>query len=1137
MADEKFIEGTVEYAKTDPEKVEVEVVRSPSKNRLKGTRLGSNDSGQKSQRPILFERAARTWWNPQFDSKKLEAQHQKSSFPQTLRRFQYAMFYIIASCTAWGIFFACTSGPNWVPFVVCDVIVIVVTILVVIFTYTRFYQRFMLPVSLVISLFLCALLLGSFAFKDPDLSHVWVFTGSVEIIIMMYTVIPMPFYVSVIIGVIHSVVFEVLSAVTQEESPVNLIIGKILLHLCIHLVGIHICMMSQVRVRNTFWKVGQSIMSRRDLSVEKQIKEKMIHSLMPPSVAAEAMKSRDDKEEEPHEVKRSRKKNNKKKGEIRFRAFNMHRMEKVSILFADIVGFTKMSSNKTAEHLVSLLNDLFGRFDKICTKSGCEKITTLGDCYYCVSGCPEARPDHAKCCVRMGLAMIKAIQKFDEDNNEEVNMRVGVHTGTVLCGIVGTKRFKFDVFSNDVTFANFMESSGQPGRVHISEFTYKCLDDEYEVDPGQDVKDDRVVKVLTEDYDASTNRYTIRHVQDDLVIKTYFIIGRKPKVGSTSDSRPQSFKDDFHDDSASEDGSEQGKGDVNNENAAALLHRRGSEFGSDEALANEQKDTQENGGVMMPSVVKQMQEMNDQTDKQLIKCIEEDTTSQEYFYKPPINQCTLNFINPDLEWEYRDHYLEDDMDTNIFAAPRFSAMLDMIVSLLIFVMISICCFIGFEIQISWIIVFVMSLILELLCVTPLILHICFPRVMNFESKFAQFLSNWYPRHFLGVLISSIPVAAVYSNFSCVMFTRWTITQSYFCYLIVTALMHYCNFTMYSMWMKSVLATVAGIILVILLGIGVCQLAPSADVQMLANFTTPLPVYSTVGSNLSDTVLEQLFHGQHALRFEAILDMLLILLLVWFLNREFEITYRLGFHGDVEAANDRMKMEDAKEQADWLLHNIIPEHVSEQLKLTSKYSRNHKHVGVIFACITNFDEMYDESFEGGLEFLRVLNELVADFEELLNLQKYKDVEKIKTISSTFMAASGLNEQSRAQNKMELAHLYALMEFSNDMLKVMERFNESIFNFDFILKIGYNTGEVTAGVIGTTKLLFDIWGDTVNVASRMYSTGCQWRIQVTKDVSQQLSDMFEFEYRGPVFVKGKGDLETFLMVKKKDDAHWE
>lgn len=212
-------------------------------------------------------------------------------------------------------------------------------------------------------------------------------------------------------------------------------------------------------------------------------------------------------------------------------------------------------------------------------------------------------------------------------------------------------------------------------------------------------------------------------------------------------------------------------------------------------------------------------------------------------------------------------------------------------------------------------------------------------------------------------------------------------------------------------------------------------------------------------------------------------------------------------------------------------------MSDVVKRTAKYSKNHKDVGVIFATIVNFNEFYDEGFEGGREYLRVLNELVSDYEDLLDWKCFKDVEKIKTISSSFMAASGLNEASRMSNKHPNAHLFALIDFAVQLQKVVNNFNESIFNFNFVLNIGYNFGEVTAGVIGTTKLLYDIWGDTVNIASRMYSTGEPDRIQVPQSTLAKLEEMFEFEYRGEIFVKGKGDMKTYLYKCKRPGAHWE
>ena len=194
------------------------------------------------------------------------------------------------------------------------------------------------------------------------------------------------------------------------------------------------------------------------------------------------------------------------------------------------------------------------------------------------------------------------------------------------------------------------------------------------------------------------------------------------------------------------------------------------------------------------------------------------------------------------------------------------------------------------------------------------------------------------------------------------------------------------------------------------------------------------------------------------------------------------------------------------------------------------------MGVIFATITNFNEFYDESFAGGREYLRVLNELFSDYEVLLSEPRFKDVEKIKTISSCFMAASGLNEGRRAQNVDKIAHLYALMDFAIELQEVIAAFNASIFNFDFTLNIGYNYGPITAGVIGTTKLLYDIWGDTVNIASRMYSTGPDNRIQVPEATSRKLENMFEFSYRDEISVKGKGTMKTYLLEKKKSGAQW-
>ena len=493
----------------------------------------------------MFERFKSSVWNPSLDSDVLEGEHQRLAFPQTRRRFRIGLVYIIVSTLAWCVFFAANQADSWIAFTSGCLVLTLYGSLVLAFTFTKLYKRYVILASILFTVCLCVFCLLSFVTDEAAMSEVGLFTGCVEILLLMYTVIPLRLYGCFLIGGVFSLAFEVFSALEARGDEwssggdlAQYVAGRALLQLCVHLLGAHLFYMAQMRERLTFLKVAQSILLRRDLEREKDLKKKMINSLMPEQVAREVMDARggdgaraDDDSVRQSPTHRGSKVSTSGTPKMTFRNFHMSQMENTSILFADIVGFTKMSSNKTAEHLVSLLNDLFGRFDVICDKSGCEKISTLGDCYYCVSGCPQPRPDHAECCVEMGMGMVVAIEEFDRDHNEEVGMRVGVHTGTVLCGLVGTRRFKFDVWSHDVTIANLMESEGEPGLVHVSEPTYELVKHKYEMEAGESIKGTLQVPLVCLKYGRVHNFICVR--ADVTGVKTGALVDRYPAFAAT----------------------------------------------------------------------------------------------------------------------------------------------------------------------------------------------------------------------------------------------------------------------------------------------------------------------------------------------------------------------------------------------------------------------------------------------------------------------------------------------------------------------------------------------------------------------------------------------------------------------------
>ena len=147
----------------------------------------------------------------------------------------------------------------------------------------------------------------------------------------------------------------------------------------------------------------------------------------------------------------------------------------VSVMFADLCGFTALSRKTTPADLVSMLNSIFTAFDLIVEKYGVEKIKTIGDCYMLVGGLPTNRDDHAEAVADAAMEMVAALEKINATNATELQMRVGIHTGPVVAGVIGKIKFTYDLWGDTVNIASRMESSGLPGRIHVSEQTAQAL--------------------------------------------------------------------------------------------------------------------------------------------------------------------------------------------------------------------------------------------------------------------------------------------------------------------------------------------------------------------------------------------------------------------------------------------------------------------------------------------------------------------------------------------------------------------------------------------------------------------------------------------------------------------------------------
>ncbi|KAL9904300.1 adenylyl cyclase X E-like [Glossina fuscipes fuscipes] len=851
--------------------------------------------------------------------------------------------------------------------------------------------------------------------------------------------------------------------------------------------------------------------------------------------------------------------------------------EDVSILFADLVNFTFLTTQLDVKSLVEILHDLFQRFDKACKQFNVMRIKFLGDCYYGVSGVPVSHPLHSVCCIELGRSIIKNVREVRAIKNVDIDMRVGIHSGSLLAGIIGSSKWQYDIWSKDVNIANCLESTGLPGRVHISKATLTLADGYYICEEG-------------------TERAKSHPTLLKYNIKTFLIIEPSAKMKLSDEwqnyvrSKEEADYRFYNLESV----------DASFDDAYQLEYQE---------IVNRARELMELEIENLPICKLQFYGRWFTRQRRLLP-----DEIEEYRAKSSISSVCLIF--GDWNWEIK--YLA-------YRADEFYKF-PVIISFLILL-----CVIAMQAANKYIQNMFEFWIISGFMVLLLIIPIAFIWHKNIEHSLYRLLplKRYVRRSMTAFRASRLTVGrriAIRSLLYLMGMTAILIASYVHLILCDNTVLENDDEIIYLLLEEGVRtlcfnswAVTESLCLYVALALS----WPRISFLLSLMLTIPLLiVYIIMVLNEFSLVFEASISTNEgaSAEFAHIWGLLIIFYTHILIARHIIFISKCNYFNRWQLQEKTENSNITNESIRVLLHNILPAHVV-QIYLTKRlqtepFYEQHDYAAVMFATIIH---RRTDSMD-----LRLMNEIICDFDEILSFYKYPvKVEKIKVINWTYMAACGLsakrdywhdslqsvksvfvpNRYTRKQTIQRLTTLsvasvesenpslenlkprksilpdsvasndydrddddsdnddsddddsdendndfpisksrtarkgrvvQVLANFAVDFLKVVKSFNESMQkarNFDnppIQLRIGISSGEVMAGVVGSFQAHYDVWGNAVNMASRMDTTGEPGRIQVTEETAEVLRSFdIGCTYRGLTEVKGRGNIPTYFI----------